>query len=126
MPRATLSMAKVVMNDWRLKRVVTQPLTRPMLPVTASVSATTGIVSRPSCIRPLAATTAPSAMTAPTERSMPPMRMTMVMPMAMMPLTDAKRTMLSRFAGCRKTMVPSRWGEARAARASRMSRMSQP
>jgi hypothetical protein len=63
-----------------------------------------------------AAPTAHKARTAPTERSIPPVKITSVTPMAMMPFSEAKRTMLSRLRGSRKTMAPFRTGERIAAR----------
>jgi hypothetical protein len=66
--------------------------------------------------------TAQSARTAPTERSIPPVMITRVMPIAMMPFSDAKRMTLSRFRLSRKTFSPRRSGERIAARAKiRMS-----
>ena len=41
---------------------------------------------------------------------MPPVRMTSVMPTAMIPFSDAKRTMLSRFREVRNTFSPLRTG----------------
>ena len=46
-PRATPSMASVMMKDWMLKRVVTSPLTMPTNPPRPSTSSTVGTVPRP-------------------------------------------------------------------------------
>ena len=70
----------------------------------------------PSRIMNDAAPTAHKASTAPTERSMPPIRITSVMPMAMMPFSDAKRTILRRLLGSRKILCPLRTGDSNADR----------
>ena len=106
-----LSIARVTIKDWILKRVVTNPLIMPASAPMLRTSATVGSVPSPARIINEAAPTAQSASTAPTDRSMPPIRMTSVMPMAMMPFSEAKRTMLSRLLGSRKMLRPSRTGE---------------
>jgi hypothetical protein len=48
---------------------------------------------------------------APTERSIPAVMMTNVMPTAMIPVSDTARTMLAMLSGARKRMWPCRRGE---------------
>ena len=52
-----------------------------------------------------------SPSTAPTERSMPAVMMTNVMPTAMMPVSDTARTMLAMLSGARNRIAPRRRGE---------------
>ena len=51
--------------------------------------------------------TAASPSTAPTERSMPPIRITNVIPTAMMPISDTARTTLARLSALRNRISPS-------------------
>ena len=126
MPRATLSMAKVVMKDWRLKRVVTQPFTRPTVPVTASVSATAGRCPGQAASWPLAATTAPRAMTAPTEKIDAGDQDDHGHADGDDAVHGREPNDVEQVRGCRKTMFPSRVGEATAARTRMTRRMIQP
>ncbi len=105
-------MPNVAMNGGILKRAISEPLTRPQRAPIAKAARTgtsTG-TSRPGnlisaqssrCAR-LAATTAARARTDPEDRSMPPVMMTMVTPMAIRPTTEIWRTMLSRLRAVRK------------------------
>lgn len=85
-PAAMLSMPSVTMKDGIFQRVEIQPLRKPqaapvaMQASSAKVIATAG--DRLSSIMTVAPTTVQSASTEPTERSMPPVRMTKVMPAA--------------------------------------------
>ena len=98
------------MNDWICSRVVISPLTVPTRVPRARTSKIVRNVPEPWFIIRSAAATAHNAITAPTERSIPPVRMTSVMPTAMIPFSDAKRTMLSRLREVRKTFWPLRTG----------------
>ena len=98
------------MNDWICSRVITKPLIAPTKAPSASTARMVGTVPRSWCIIRSALATAHSASTAPTERSMPPVRITSVIPMAMIPFSDAKRTMFSRFREVRNTFCPLRTG----------------
>ena len=51
------------------------------------------------------------AITDPTDRSMPPIRMTSVMPTAIMPFSATSRTMLAWFSGSINRFTPRRVGE---------------
>ena len=54
----------------------------------------------------MAQSTEPSARIEPTDRSMPPVRMTSVMPTATMPLLETWRSTLDRLPGLRKMLTP--------------------
>ena len=56
----------------------------------------------------VAATMEENANTDPTDRSIPPVRITRVMPMARMPLIDVCRRMLEIFSGVRKYLFKKR------------------
>src|SRR4030095_9987795 len=92
-PRPTPSMPSVAMNGTTFKRVITNPLTVPTNPPTRipATSATDG--DSPDLI-PSAVTTPVSAMVEPTARSIPPLIMIIVIPVApMATMTVCERTM---------------------------------
>jgi len=84
-PRAITSMPSVVIKGGMCSLVMITPFTRPSTPPTAS-PATNASGTGTSDWSRLAVMTVERASTEPTERSMPPVRITYVMPMAMMPL----------------------------------------
>ena len=61
---------------------------------------------QPASVRSIEQTTEPRAMVEPTERSMPPVRMTSVMPTATMPLLETWRKTSARLPGLRKMLMP--------------------
>ena len=69
------------MNGWMLNLVMTKPTISPRKDPAASTVMITAQAGQPSRSR-VAASTEPRAITAPTDRSIPPDRMTKVMPMA--------------------------------------------
>ena len=80
-PRARNIAANVAMNGWILNLLMTSPTISPINdPTTRTMTITIG-AERPCCSR-VAAITELSAITAPTDRSIPPVRITKVMPMA--------------------------------------------
>ena len=99
-PRAMLIMPSVTMNDGTFQRSETKPLMKPASAPTSSMATiASGIEaqgSSPMATKPArnsgtmmtAPTTVARAITDPTERSMPPMRMTKVMPTASTVLMD--------------------------------------
>ncbi len=111
-----LIVASVVINDCNRSLVETTPLMSPAaVPIARTVSNVSG-TPKSYCIIVTADATAQRASTAPTERSIPPVMMTSVIPIAMMPFSEAKRIMFSRFRLSRKTFSPFRSGERMAAR----------
>ena len=100
-PRATLIMPKVEIKGGSRPRVIRTPLSRPQrnpLPRPALTASGSGT---PACNR-LAITTPERARTEPTERSIPAVMMTKVIPAAMMAMTEDCSTMLRRFERVRK------------------------
>ena len=94
-----------------LNLAMREPLIRPQTAPTAS-AATMGTITGTSSPGYLAdaqsvrwarleATTAARAKTEPEDRSMPPVMITIVTPMAIRPITEIWRTTLTRFLGCR-------------------------
>ncbi len=61
---------------------------------------------QPSMVRSMAHSTEPRARIEPTERSMPPVRITSVMPTATIPLLETWRRTLERLPGLRKMFTP--------------------
>ena len=82
-----LIIPKVTTNGVTLPMVITTPLIVPMNAPNNSVAATTATTGQPRCSK-LAQTTPVSARIDPTDRSIPAVKMTNVMPTAMMPMTD--------------------------------------
>src|SRR3989441_597199 len=90
-----VSIPSVAMKGCTLPRVMTRPLTSPSSAPTASPPPMPTSTGRPAASNP--AITAPeNASTEPTLRSMPPVRITNVMPAAMTALMETCRAMLSR------------------------------
>src|SRR5213593_1764461 len=90
-----VSMPSVAMKGWTLPRVTIRPSRSPNAAPTASPAPMPTSSGRPAESRP--AMTAPeTASTEPTLRSMPPVRMTKVMPAAITALMETCRAMLSR------------------------------
>src|SRR3989442_3714268 len=90
-----VSIPSVAMKGCTLPRVITRPLTSPSSAPTARPPPMPTSTGRPAASSP--AITAPeSASTEPTLRSMPPVRITNVMPAAMTALMETCRAMLSR------------------------------
>ena len=66
---------------------------------------------QPAVVMIVAVSTLERLSSAPTERSMPAVMMTKVMPTAMMPVSETARTMLAMLSGARNRMWPCRRGE---------------
>ena len=122
-PRAVTMTPSVAMKAGIPVRAMSVPFTRPAAAPTAS-PATTGTITGRSMSEGytgrtasadwarLAATMAVSATTDPEDRSMPPVMMTWVTPMAMMPITDTCRIITTRRCSfsrklCRSKIQPS-------------------
>ncbi len=82
-PRAKNIIAKVAMNGWTLKYWIRMPEARPKSPPMAIIRAITSQAFHPALIRSTPVTEV-KAMTAPTDRSIPPVTMTKVSPTAKM------------------------------------------
>ena len=89
MPRATESMPSVVTKGERRTRAISRPLTRPISPASVSARSTASAIVAPGSWAAVVSdknrisimvTTALSAQTEPTARSMPPLMMTKVSP----------------------------------------------
>jgi len=83
-PRATPNIPKVAINGTTRSRVIARPFTKPTAPPTMIPAPRATLVDHPALI-PRAVITPVSAMAEPTERSIPPLIMIIVMPMAPMP-----------------------------------------
>ena len=94
-PLANSSPARVMMNGGMPRRPINVPWTRPIAPHTTSGNAMP--TKEPHC-DPYAASTAASAYIEPTDRSMPPLMMTNVMPMATMARNEDETARLAKFA----------------------------
>jgi hypothetical protein len=83
-PRAMLSMPRVTMKEWIFQRSQTTPLKKPHRPPTSVLPSTESRMARPgersSRVMSRPPTMEASASTEPTERSMPPSRITKVIP----------------------------------------------
>ncbi len=108
-PLATSIIASVTMNGGMPQSVITPPDAAPTSPHTtiaprhAAVSPPAVALTPPATSRiKSAATTAESAMRLPTERSMPPVMITKVIPTATMAITAIWFAMLRRFSDLRK------------------------
>ena len=89
-------MASVITKDWIRNQVVPMPLASPN---TAPTSAHAGTIShglQPRCTSSMAAVIEPTPSSEPTERSMPPVRITSVTPTARMPREENAVIALSR------------------------------
>src|SRR5438093_1325328 len=101
-----VSMPSVAMKGWTLPRVTTRPSSSPNAAPTANPAPMPTSSGRPAESRP--AMTAPeTASTEPTLRSMPPVRMTKVMPAAITALMETCRAMLSRLLTVRNDSLRS-------------------
>ena len=80
-PRATPNMPSVAMNGTTRSRVIATPFASPTKPPTAIPAARASVVGHPELI-PSAAMTPVSAIVDPTERSMPPLIIMIVIPIA--------------------------------------------
>ncbi len=101
--------ARVVMKGATLNRATMAPPSPPMSPQTLipaakpTGTAQAGASSPPSCFMIRVLMTAERAMRLPTERSIPAVMITMVIPMAMMAMTTMRSTIASRFDFLRKS-----------------------
>ncbi len=104
-PRATFIMPRVMMKDGTRQRSETSPLTSPQtMPTstdTSTASSTATGVGIPWAVSSGPETTAHSAITEPTDRSIPPTRMTKVIPTASMVLRVISVAMLVRLSEVR-------------------------
>ena len=100
--------ASVTINGATRNRVTTRPTNAPDSPQAAvptrkpAATVHGGASSPPSCFMPNAPMTADSAIRLPTDRSMPAVIITIVIPMAMIAITTMRSTMASRLEGWRK------------------------
>ena len=85
MPRAIVIIANVITKDWIRSRAVPAPLTNPKTPQTTMQIGTmsTGLIEKSVSSR--ADVVPPTARREPTDRSMPAVMMTRVIPMARIP-----------------------------------------
>ena len=90
MPRVTDSMPSVAMKELILTRVTRRPLMRPTS-VPTRIGPTRLVTGQPVAAANMPALTADRPMIEPTERSMPPDRMTSDWPRATMPTTEIWR-----------------------------------
>ena len=105
-PRATCRPASVTMNGSSRKRVEMTPCMAPNAAPQATTNRTVGMRPQPAVVMIVAVSTLDRLSSAPTERSMPAVMMTKVMPTAMMPVSDTARTMLAMLSGARNRMMP--------------------
>ena len=127
MPRATESMPSVVTKGERRIRAMSIPLTRPISAASASASSVASAIVAPgTCAAAVAdkrrisiiVTTALSAQTEPTDRSMPPLMMTKVSPSDISAMKLKFFEMLSRLRGVMKTGARIQMTTIRAAKAT--------
>src|SRR6185295_9066125 len=103
-PRAMLIMPRVAMNAGRRPFVMRRPFTSPLAPPTPSPARMAAGTGQPPCSAQ-ASTTPESASSEPTDRSIPPERITNVIPRAMTALMLVCSITLSRFETERKCGV---------------------
>src|SRR5215213_8919704 len=101
-PRAMESMASVAMNGGSLAMVIPRPFTRPAIPPTAIAATMLRPSGHPALWDVQPSTIIARARTAPTDRSMPPVMMTKVMPRDRMPRMVTWARMLSRLLTVKK------------------------
>src|SRR3954452_21165511 len=89
-PRKSTIVASVMMNGWIFRTATPMPLTTPTAAPRAIAATAISGTGTPALTRS-AVTTAVSARMDPTDRSMPPVRMTKVIPIAITPTIDAWR-----------------------------------
>ena len=100
-PRAMDIMPSVAINAGRFTRVTSRPLTRPHTPPVSTQPASAAPSGTP--LLSMAPSRMPAnATTEPTDRSMPPVMTTIIMPIARIPLTAACFQTFSRLRGTRK------------------------
>ena len=100
-PRRAVMVTRVAMKACTLPLAMMRPLTPPSRAPAPRVRGTTSQIG--SSMATMVAARAPHrASTEPTDRSMPAVRMTSVMPTAMMALTEVWRSMLSRLSAVKK------------------------
>lgn len=99
------------MNDWMPIIAVAIPCNAPKTSPSASTSTTDGRKPQSLSTISTAEPTAARPSTAPTDRSMPPIRITNVIPTAMMPISDTARTTFARLSALTNRISPSRRGE---------------
>ena len=99
------------MNGSSRKRVEMRPCTAPNAAPQATTKSTVGINPQPAVVMMVAVSTLDRLSSAPTERSIPAVMMTNVMPTAMIPVSETARTILAILSGARKRMRPCRRGE---------------
>ena len=87
------------------------PWTAPKAAPQATTNTTVGISPQPAVVMMVAVSTLERLKSAPTERSIPAVMMTKVMPTAMIPVSDTARTILAMLSGARNRMRPCRRGE---------------
>ena len=100
-PRAMLIVPSVTMNGGRPPQLINAPFPRPQTPPASSASVSASAIGWPPCSE-LPSTTPASATIDPTERSIPPERITNVMPTATIALMLVCSTTLTRFETVRK------------------------
>ena len=93
------SVPSVTMNGGSFRRVISAPLSRPQAVPTPKPSSSASGPGRPGSVPSLAITIDDRTMIAPTERSMPAVRMTSVWAMPSVPTTITCWTISDRFAG---------------------------
>jgi hypothetical protein len=98
-PRAAVSIASVTTKGWMRALAITSPLTRPSSAAVPTPPSSATAVPLPASF---AATIPATASSAPTDRSIPPVRMTKVIPSATRPSMLFCRSTLSRFSGVPK------------------------
>src|SRR6516162_3747835 len=89
-PRAILSIPSVTIKEGTLQKLETKPLIKPQIMPTTTLTATAAVIAAGTGSNSLfstkPATIAHNAMTDPTDKSIPPIRITKVIPVAMMRL----------------------------------------
>src|ERR1700677_4456413 len=110
-PRATCRPASVTMNGSSRNRVEIEPWRAPKAAPTARTASSVGSRPQPTLTIIVAVNTLDRLSNAPTERSMPAVMMTKVMPTEMMPVSEMARMMLAILSSARKRMWPWRTGE---------------
>ena len=101
MPRPTVSVASVATKGTRPTRAMRKALTQPH-PVPATTPAAMASSMGTPCCRSMPTTAPVMYIVAPTDRSMPPVRSTMVMPTATRPTKADVLTMLEKFVNVAK------------------------
>src|SRR4051794_6997982 len=110
-PRATWRPASVTMKASRRKRVEIAPCMQPNRAPQVMTNSTVGTSPQPQVVMIVAVSTLHRLSSAPTDRSIPAVMMTKVMPTAMMPVSEIARTMFAMLSGARNRTEPCRRGE---------------